>query len=1394
MPQPNLNKRRKDDNNKRDIFGRNLSYLQSCLPSLEHLDSIDLYSHELESGYTPLHVTLRQGYLRKSYKLYKHWRDEMEYLSHKFGGHVLNQIDKEGMTPLELYNSEFYHYNRKFPKFVGYRNDSSSLVSWSDDTPRTRNDIKHSFMALPSKSFTEEYLRDKGGSHILTIGSNVNYQLGTGTKDDRQNMFQLSINQLNKKENLCLTDERFRKVIMTRYHCIVLTTKSTIHTCGNSTRGRLGNGITDAPQPNFTEILDLSDTGVLAIATSNHHSLVLAGSSEVYSWGWNGYGQLGYSTSNKTSDEKMIEKICGSTPKKVSFLDGENILHIACSKVHSCAITRNGKVFMWGLNLGQMGGSKPVHRSTDVEYQGQDGYIVSMPVVINMSHLSIEQVICTDFATFIRTEGNTLHVYTNYMTRTFKIPLPRARTFKKIDAFAHFTPREVPSKVVDMKCTNVFGNNICFKYSCGRIGMIITKEESSKIWTKFTNSLPVTLYWIPNFESRKCLDFAVSAKGKLMVCTIGGEVFTCSGINAHIEKTYSGKLISGRAVGVSCDSSFGSFTITKDENIEVPMVYPKDHLLYDFSQFSPIHGIPRSRRSTTWGMLNREEFTVDHFVGTHDFSLGNQSEEGGEVRKITKKSYCLAPFKRGDVVDLNQVDGGEEANFDVTFVDNNTGEEICKCHKLILKIRCSKMIKALKRGGSYSTKDESFQFTLKGAFDSNLWTMDVNHPLVKGRTINDTLEPIVHFLYTDEHPTDQRTSKLLFDIVDNSYHFANLSHSLRNLLKTCFESEEDREMEILDVIIHLKDGNLYAHSLVLSSRSVLFQTFLKKAWRTVDEFGMNHINLEHVDCATKDNVACILKYIYGVPYNEILDDLNKDHYTEYVQFFLDMLELCDQFNLECFKNYLESVTVKYINGETVMPILLNAMQSNSQLLALNCCWFLCAHIGLLFSKENTEFVDQHFDSQTWHLLETVLKDLRSQEVEASSTSWYEIATTDWMSLFHSNLKAFNERFMDSKNAFSPVFHLKPSEIDGNMKAKGSTRRRSSVQSLNKSRQASFAANDISCPRRASNVSEHKSTWKINESISNNDDSTAIDDSDDFIEVIKKPKRRTSEKAVAPLETLITRLPEREPAGKVVVHEISEAGKDTLPSLLSLTRASSPGSVEIDASTARISGMFKKGSQKQRMKQLTEKVGNESIKENDTMRKSSWGTIPSVAGSSKLKNPGSTTHGSVGGSSSSKKNSLPSLYDGDPATSLNKSKKEKKKMMMMNGGLKTGTEFVSHGNLGGIYPYVHKTAMATTSIETAPTQSSEPKLSLEERVAAQEFEKWFAKESAKVQKKLNGTNNNNIREELKVMYNAAQTLPEFITNEGTANKKNNKKLNLKFQSRHKNKEDMIKTLW
>lgn len=1367
-------KRRNDEAHKRDVFGRNLSYIHSCLPNIGEVDGIDLYSHDLESGYSPLHVTLKNGYLQKSYMLYKRWKDDMEFLSHKYGGHILNQVDREGLKPLELYDMEFQSHITQHPKYFGYGKNGSLVIGLHEKSSVASFGVRHSFMSLPEDEIFENTLRKNGGSHILTLGSNVNYQLGTGTKDDRQNMFQLGVHQFDPEDGNQLESMSFKKVLMTRYHSLVLTSTNKIYTCGNSSRGRLGNGITDAPQISFKEILNLGDSGVAMLVSSNHHSLVLTYQSEVYSWGWNGYGQLGYPTSSKAGEEKLLEKVCGSKPKRISFFDDKDIVSIACSKVHSCAVARNGTVYLWGLNLGQMGGSKPSHLTPDVEYQTQEGYIISSPICINLSHLTVQQVVCTDFATFIRSKNNTLHVYSNYMTRTFKIPLPRAKTFKEVDAFAHFAPREVPSEVLDMKCSNSFGNNICFKYSCGRIGMISVKDESSKMWTKFLKYLPVSLCWMPNFKAKKCFDFAVSSKGSLIISTFGGEVFTCTGTNFMAERMYSNKLVSGRSINVSCDPSFGSFAIIKNERFEVPMIYPKDNLLYDFSQYSPLYGISRTPTNTIWGISNTGEFKLSNYL--RNFEFDQKNDELAETSKSHREKFSLMPFSSDNISDTRA--NHESSDFDVTIVDSS-GKTICKCHRLILLMRCPRIKQSLMNDGRFSTKDASLQLCLDSKYHQTNWTIQAHSIQISPKNLSIAVEQIIHFLYTDEKLPSQILPKLLLDIMDNSYHLTKIHYCLQQLLNT--SSEQNEFWCLADVVLQMKDGVLHAHSLILSSRCLFFQVALKKEWRTINEKGMAFINMNDISSASTGSMTCILKYMYGVPYDEIFDNISRSQETEITQFFLDVLELCDELNIECFKNYVESVAVRYISGETVVPILINAVASNSRLLALNCCWFLCSHVGLLFTSDNADLIEKYFDSVIWGLIENTLRDLKNTSVRVDHISWYEDSSIDWKKLFKTNLSGFNEHFMNYNNAFIPVIDLKidDSETLGLKNNKKPSRRRSSNHSFSKSRQSSFVNGDCNSVRRPSvaSIVEAKPFWKSGETIA---DGEAVLDTEEFIEVVKKPKRKSSNQVPPQAKTLT--IP-TEPAGKVVVHKPNESTGENLPSLLVHDGPSSSlGLGESDAYNFKITGMFKKGSQKQRRKQLTEQDGK---KDTEVAKKTPWGNAPLSAALP----TGSTA-------SSNGRKSLPSLYDNGSTTDLIQTKREKKKMSWNN---PTNTEFVSHGNLGGITPYVHRVSMAKSTISASkavpndPQPDVKPKLSLEERVAQEEFEKWFAQESAKVQKKLKN-DKHKARDEMRVMYNAADNLPDFVTGGDEQSSKRGKRLKLKFSGKHKNKDDsFIRTL-
>tara|TARA_B110000208_G_scaffold21771_1_gene27540 strand:+ start:109 stop:1068 length:960 start_codon:yes stop_codon:yes gene_type:complete len=72
------------------------------------------------------------------------------------------------------------------------------------------------------------------------------------------------------------------------------------------------------------------------------HSIAVTKDGEVYAWGSNDYGQLGFD-----SDKKNV-----NVPKKVVGLEGHTVVQVDASHYHSAALTSEGEVFTWGWGGG----------------------------------------------------------------------------------------------------------------------------------------------------------------------------------------------------------------------------------------------------------------------------------------------------------------------------------------------------------------------------------------------------------------------------------------------------------------------------------------------------------------------------------------------------------------------------------------------------------------------------------------------------------------------------------------------------------------------------------------------------------------------------------------------------------------------------------------------------------------------------------------------------------------------------------------------------------------------------------------------------------------------------------------------------------------------------------
>jgi len=125
-------------------------------------------------------------------------------------------------------------------------------------------------------------------------------------------------------------------------HNLVLKSDGSVWTWGYNGEGELGTGESDWRRANPKSIIGL--TNVVAVAGGATHSLSLKSDGTIWSWGRNSEGCLGYGAVGG----KFL------TPGQVHNLTG--VIAIAAADVHSLALKSDGTVWAWGSNSdGQLG-------------------------------------------------------------------------------------------------------------------------------------------------------------------------------------------------------------------------------------------------------------------------------------------------------------------------------------------------------------------------------------------------------------------------------------------------------------------------------------------------------------------------------------------------------------------------------------------------------------------------------------------------------------------------------------------------------------------------------------------------------------------------------------------------------------------------------------------------------------------------------------------------------------------------------------------------------------------------------------------------------------------------------------------------------------------------------
>ncbi|KAJ8906880.1 hypothetical protein NDN08_003364 [Rhodosorus marinus] len=126
-----------------------------------------------------------------------------------------------------------------------------------------------------------------------------------------------------------------------RYHTIALTASGDVYTWGGGKNGRLGHGdekIRTLP----AKVVAL--TSPVKFIACGYHSSIAITEQGVYSWGWGAHGQLGHGDSNDRLSPQKMKSI------------NDNIVFVTCGDRHGFALTAEGEVYGWGSNeFGQLG-------------------------------------------------------------------------------------------------------------------------------------------------------------------------------------------------------------------------------------------------------------------------------------------------------------------------------------------------------------------------------------------------------------------------------------------------------------------------------------------------------------------------------------------------------------------------------------------------------------------------------------------------------------------------------------------------------------------------------------------------------------------------------------------------------------------------------------------------------------------------------------------------------------------------------------------------------------------------------------------------------------------------------------------------------------------------------
>lgn len=907
-----------------DSMGRNLLHL-ACSDADRLMFVKALLSNPLtdpsvpdvESGWTAMHRALYHGNISAV-------RDILSYNPSNWG--FVKIKDHAGDSPFEVFGNSIYGFERLLAE------------GWAVEEGRAVEEEDQGSEDNERQKINEVY--KEGGDEVFTFGSNKNLTLGFPDGDDRTYPERMPLQRprhllLEKvKLKYFVSEEMAEELLdattlfnplhivdiqLSKLHTAILTSDShsNLFICGFGHGGRLGFGdeLTQFTLRPLSPPL-LPKKRVEKVAVGLDHTVAVLAGGEVWTWGGNKWGQLGYTVQQKITKEEPIQTM----PRQVfGGLKREIIIGCAASRIHTVVFTSTS-LFAFGKNEGQLG----ILDSSDARsLAGQ-----STPRKVAAGFLTgavISQVAAIDKATAVLA-NHEVWILAGYGCSKLLFPMDRMVGLSRKNAIRYDNKPSFIWRVTGG------GDTIC---ALSRMGDAFTvdvetclKERAEK-GTKV--GWPAQRAWSLRKSHMAARDADVGQDGSIIICTESGSVWRRVN-RAKLKETRVGSAESGRykfdrvpgltkVVGVR-SNMFGAFAaIRRDCDVMKTMLPVRPQTLWedvtgllslgDIFVKNDVEGNSgndgRLKEGWDYGPSWRPQSydnTVKYFMKTN-------------LKKELKEFLVRLPLQRG------------ADEWDMTIsTETSRGIEI-PVHKVLLSARSPVLRKALVVGSGRIGDIAEIQYE-----NGKMRLMFKDVDLL-------TILNLVYYIYIDTviglwhqrgaNPTQTHHFKVLrmellaissalgLKALENAV--GRMQYPTRSLHKDFESALKTPEFELdADLLIELASGeSIRVHSPIMRARCPFFEALYgggaSGRWllgRRGDGENLIKVNMKHVEKPVMQMVINWLYTDWGLAgFDGVRVGVERAKVDEYLDFIIDVMSVANELMLQRLSQLCQKVLGGY---------------------------------------------------------------------------------------------------------------------------------------------------------------------------------------------------------------------------------------------------------------------------------------------------------------------------------------------------------------------------------------------------------------------------------------------------------------------------------------------------